>query len=332
VATARANAIAKSLNDTTKRLTIEMRNNKFTGYVLGAIAAITYGMNPLFAVPLYREGMNSDSVLLFRYAIAIPIIIAMMKLRNVSLKIERRDMTPLAALGLIMAVSSIGLFMSYNYMNSGIASTLLFIYPLLVALIMAAMFHERVSKATAICIAVVLVGIGLLYKAEDGATLSLTGTLLVGLSALSYAIYIVVINLPRMKHIPSLTLTLYVLFVGVIVFLIRVAFFEGLTLPQQWYHWLNLVGLAIFPTTISFVCAARAIQIIGPTPTAILGALEPVSAIFFGVTILGQWLTGREIIGLILIISAVTVVVAGQRVSDIASSIGRAFKKKHSSK
>ena len=49
-------------------------NAKAKGYVLGAIAAATYGMNPLFALPLYKAGMNPDSVLFFRYLFAIPVL------------------------------------------------------------------------------------------------------------------------------------------------------------------------------------------------------------------------------------------------------------------
>ncbi len=32
--------------------------SKFKGYTLGVIAAATYGMNPLFTLPLYKEGMD----------------------------------------------------------------------------------------------------------------------------------------------------------------------------------------------------------------------------------------------------------------------------------
>ena len=48
-------------------------NAKAKGYILGSIAAASYGMNPLFALPLYKAGMNPDSVLFFRYLFAIPI-------------------------------------------------------------------------------------------------------------------------------------------------------------------------------------------------------------------------------------------------------------------
>lgn len=290
-------------------------NNKAKGYALGAIAAATYGMNPLFALPLYADGMNPDSVLFFRYLFAIPLVGLMLKARGRSLRVERRALLPLAGMGLLVALSSLALFLSYNYMAAGIASTMLFVYPILVALIMTLVFHERITLQTVVCIALALVGIGLLYRSADGATLSLAGTVFVMVSALAYALYIVGVNRPGLKHIATLKVTFYVLLFGLVLFVARFACGVAFTLPHTWYLWGCVVALAVFPTAISFLCTTSAIQYIGSTPTAILGALEPVTAVFFGVTVFGESLTFRESVGLALIIAAVTLVVAGGRLS-----------------
>ncbi len=290
-------------------------NNKAKGYALGAIAAATYGMNPLFALPLYADGMNPDSVLFFRYLFAIPLVGLMLKARGRSLRVERRALLPLAGMGLLVALSSLALFLSYNYIAAGIASTMLFVYPILVALIMTLVFHERITLQTVVCIALALVGIGLLYRSADGATLSLAGTVFVMVSALAYALYIVGVNRPGLKHIATLNVTFYVLLFGLVLFVARFACGVAFTLPHTWYLWGCVVALAVFPTAISFLCTTSAIQYIGSTPTAILGALEPVTAVFFGVTVFGESLTFRESVGLALIIAAVTLVVAGGRLS-----------------
>ena len=290
-------------------------NNKAKGYALGAIAAATYGMNPLFALPLYADGMNPDSVLFFRYLFAIPLVGLMLKARGRSLQVERRALLPLAGMGLLVALSSLALFLSYNYMAAGIASTMLFVYPILVALFMTLVFHERITLQTVVCIVLALVGIGLLYRSADGATLSLAGTVFVMVSALAYALYIVGVNRPGLKHIATLKVTFYVLLFGLVLFVARFACGVAFTLPHTWYLWGCVVALAVFPTAISFLCTTSAIQYIGSTPTAILGALEPVTAVFFGVTVFGERLTFRESVGLALIIAAVTLVVAGGRLS-----------------
>ena len=290
-------------------------NAKIKGYTLGAIAAATYGMNPLFALPLYSDGMDADSVLFFRYLLAIPILGIMIKARGRSFRLNRKEILPLIVLGLLVAASSLTLFLSYNYMDAGIASTILFVYPIMVALIMALVFKEKVTLQTAFCILLALAGIAMLYKNGNGATLSLAGTLFVLASALTYAIYIVGINQSSLKNVATLKVTFYILLFGVSLFLVRLDFGQAVTLPQKWYMWGNLIALAIFPTAISFLCTTSAIQYIGSTPTAILGALEPVTAVIIGVTVFGEALTPRILCGILMIIAAVTLIIAGGRIT-----------------
>ena len=291
-------------------------NAKAKGYILGSIAAASYGMNPLFALPLYKAGMDPDSVLFFRYLFAIPLLGIMIKARGRSFKIQRKETFPLIIMGLLVALSSLTLVLSYNYMAAGIASTLLFVYPIMVALIMAMVFKEKLALQTIVCMLLALGGIGLLYQSEDGSTLSLIGTLLVFASSLSYAIYIVGINQTSLKNVATLKVTFYVLLFGLSLFVARLLYSGVLNTPDQWYLWANLLALAVFPTAISFLCTTGAIQYIGSTPTAILGALEPVTAIFFGIAVFGESLTVRESFGLVMIIVAVTFVIAGGNITS----------------
>ena len=291
-------------------------NVKVKGYTLGALAAATYGMNPLFALPLYKAGMNPDSVLFFRYLFAIPVLGIMIKVRGRNFKLQKKEILPLIIMGLLVALSSLTLFQSYNYMEAGIASTLLFIYPILVALIMSFVFKEKLTIQTVLCILLALAGIGLLYQGSDGTTLSLTGIALVIISALSYAIYIVSVNQSTLKNVATLKLTFYILLFGLTLFLVRIDFGKSLHIVNTWYLWGNLIALAIFPTAISFLCTTQAIQYIGSTPTAILGALEPLTAVFFGVTIFGESLTPRLSCGIVMIILAVTLIIAGGNITS----------------
>lgn len=300
---------------------------KTKGYIFGIVAAATYGMNPLFALPLYGVGMTADSVLFFRYLLAIPILAVMILARGRSFKVGARNLVILLVMGLVVAFSSLGLFLSYNYMDAGIASTILFVYPIMVAVIMAVLFHERLSMITAACIALALGGIAMLYKGDVDATLSFTGTVLVIASALSYAIYIVAVNRTRLRDVATLTVTFYVLLFGLSLFAVRVAMTGEVLYPpsDRWYLWGCVLALAVFPTAISFLCTTAAIQDIGSTPTAILGALEPVTAVFFGVMVFGEVLTIRDIAGLIMIIVAVSGVVASPAIHPRLTRMRKLF-------
>lgn len=289
-----------------------MLSERTRGYVLGAIAAASYGLNPLFALPLYGAGMGADSVLFYRYVLAVVMLGALMLFRRQSFALKRRDIVPLAVMGLLFSASSLLLFESYNLMDAGIASTILFVYPVMVALIMFLFFHEKVSLLTVFCILLALSGIGLLYKGEGGETLSLVGMLLVILSSLSYAVYIVGVNHSTLKLMSTAKLTFYALLFGLSIYIVRLNFCSDLQAVPSLPAWGNILAMAFLPTVISLVCTAVSIHTIGSTSTAILGALEPVTALFFGVMIFGERLTPRLMLGILMILVAVTFIVVGK--------------------
>lgn len=301
--------------------------NSIKGYALGVIAAASYGTNPLFAIPLYEAGLGPDSVLFLRYLVALPVLAAMILLRGRSFKVEPRQILTLVVLGVLVAVSSLTLFTSYNYMDVGIASTILFVYPIMVAVIMAAVYKEKAGWMTILCIALATVGIGLLMGNPGGGFVSLTGTLLVVISALTYAIYIVAVNKTSLSRVATLTVTFYVLLFGLGLFLARLLYAGEPLFPAlpDWKLWGCVVGLAIFPTALSFGCTNGAIQSIGSTPTAILGAFEPVTAVIIGVFAFGEVLTPRIICGLLLIIIAVIFVIAGPGISAPLTHVRKMF-------
>ena len=297
-------------------------NVKVKGISLGSIAAASYGLNPLFALPLYADGMTADSMLFYRYAFAIVMMGAMMLAQGKSLRLRRRQLLSVALMGTVFSASSLLLFLSYQYMDAGIASTILFAYPMIVAVIMWLMFGEHAGRLTWACIVMALTGIALLYRGKPDAPLSTVGIVLVLLSSLSYAIYIVGVNRSVLRKMDSTTLTFWALVFGLLLYVVRLTdidveaarFTFALQTPINPWLWVNLVCLALFPTIISLVTMNMSIHYIGSTPAAILGALEPITALAIGVTVFGETLTPRIVVGVVLVLGAVTLLVAGRKI------------------
>ena len=299
---------------------------KFKGYILAAFAAAAYGTNPAFAVPLYEMGMNPNSVLFFRYGMGIPILAILMAIRKIDFTLHKDEFIPVFILGVLMAVSSLTLFESYNYMNSGVASTLLFVYPIMVAVIMTFFFKEHFKSSLVLCFIFMIGGLILLMRPEGNEGMSGIGFLLVMVSALTYAIYIVLVNASKaISRIPTTKLLFYVLIFGSTVFLFKIAVGTELNLPERTIGWYNLIALAIIPTVLSLACTSAAIHIIGSTPTAIFGALEPVTAVVLSVVFLDQPITTQEIIGGLLIVVATTIVVTSNSVDKFILHVRKMF-------
>ena len=276
-------------------------NSNTKGILNGIIASTSYGMNPLFGLPLYAIGIGVNSVLFYRYFLAVIIYFIWLKFfKKASLKISRQEIIPLFFLGIFFSLSSLTLFEAFHYIEAGIACTILFIYPVMVAIIMSIFFKEKVTKTVIFAILLTSIGIILLYKGKPDTALSIKGILIVLTSALLYALYIVgVKNIKPVKAMNSARLSFYVMLFGLIVYIVNLKFCTTLQMLPNLKAWLFAIGLALFPTIISLETITIAIQLIGSTNTAILGALEPLTAIFFGILFFHEQLTLRISIGII---------------------------------
>lgn len=287
--------------------------NKLKGTICGVLSAIFYGTNPVGALVLYADGFNSSSVLFYRFSIATLLLGALLLAQRKSFRITRKEFCIISVLGLLFAVSALSLYMSFHFMAAGIASTLLFVYPVMVAVLMALFFREKVTPTTVVSILLSLVGVALLYRGDGQSTLSLVGVILVLVSSLTYAFYIIVVNQSSLR-MSSVKLTFYVLFVCTLA-IVAWSFVSPenhlMMLHTPW-HWFMGFWMAIFPTVLSLVLMVLAVHDIGSTPTAIMGALEPVTAVFIGIFLFGEAFSLRLAAGILLILVAVLLIILGK--------------------
>ena len=284
------------------------------GFFFAALSAICYGTNPLGALNLYAQGYSPENVLFYRFFTAALLLFAVILAKGSHFKITLKEFGALVAFGFLFAVSSLTYYASFKYMDAGLASTLLFLYPLEVSVLMAIFFKEKIKAWTVVSIAVSMSGVALLYRGDDGVPLSTAGLVLVFASSLSYAIYMVMANRINLQ-MGSVKMTFYAIcFCLVFLLLYSVTFGSGLpplfTQVSSW-GWGFMLGLV--PTVLSLIFMVKAVKIIGSTPTAILGALEPVTAVAIGVLVFGEILTGRLIAGIILILGSVVLIAAKRK-------------------
>ena len=282
-------------------------NKKIFGTICGILAAIFYGTNPLGALKLYEQGMNTNSVLFSRFSMAWIIISIILIIRKENLKVTKNEFGTLTALGLLFTASSMTLYFSFKYIAAGVASTLLFTYPVMTAVIMSVLFKEKTTIKTVLAIVLSLVGVLLLYWSDSGQALNPIGVILVLISALTYAVYIIVVNRCPLE-MSSFKINFYVVLycaIGMAVF----AWLTGqpLRLPQNAVSWFYSVWLAVVPATLSLVLMVYASKYVGATPTAILGALEPMTAVLIGIFVFNEAFGLRLAVGILLILSAVII-------------------------
>ena len=288
-----------------------MFSDKVKGYVCGMVSGATYGMIPLFSVPVLREGMGFDSLLFYRYLMAAAVMAALQLVRRRSLAISMRDVPMVLLLGVLFALSSVFMFMAFDYMPTGLVSTMYFIYPVITALIMSLFFKERMTWSRALSLVMALAGIAMLYVSDGDEQMSIWGVVLTFAAALVYALYIVITNKSRIRTMPSSTLAFWSLVVGAAIFFVRADFGMALQAVPSIKAWGLILLLAIVPTVVSCTSLVMSIRYVGSTVTSILGASEPVTAVVCGTLAFAEPLSWKVLCGVVVIIVAVLVLVTG---------------------
>lgn len=286
----------------------KLSRNAIIGYPAGIITGITYGLNPLFAKPLMNAGASTEAILLFRYGIAVILLGAYLLLKKENFRITLKQSGVLLSLGLLYTASSTFLFEAYKYIASGLATTLVFLFPAMVAIIM--VFLKVVpSWPVWLSIAATFAGVMIMTGGAGTETVNPLGVWFSIASAFVYALFIVIINKSKViSSIPNSLLTFYALLTGTFFFIGR-CLFSGADLMagiDGGMAWCNLIGLAVLPTIVSTASLAVATRNIGATKASVLGVFEPITAILVGTVVFGETLTPNIIAGILISIVAVT--------------------------
>ena len=282
------------------------------GTIAGLVAAICYGLIPLFTIPIKNgEAANhlSDcSIMFYRFALATLIIAVLMLITRRSFKITRGELVTLTYLAFLSDGSALFLIDGYNYLSSGVATTIHFMYPVVTTIMMMVFYNETRKVSTLLAVLLAVVGVGVLSWQSNGKT-SLHGVVIELISACCYAFYLIRVNRSRVRNMDGMKLTFYVMGIGALIFgaeALRQDEFQLITTGVQASH---LLLLGIVCTVVTNLCLVMAVQRIGSTMTAVLGALEPLTAVALGCLLMGEAITLNVVLGICLIIPSVIIII-----------------------
>lgn len=279
------------------------------GITLAILSSATFGMIALFSIPLMKEGMHIQSILFYRFFFAALVMGGVCLYRKRSFRVPLSQIGSLLMLGTFYVGTSIFLIHSYEWIPSGVATTIHFLYPILVSLIMVLFFREKGSLLLMSTAVISLLGVVLLCWSDNG-SMNIKGVMIAAMTILTYALYIVGVNQTKVgREMGAETLAFYVLFISSIICLIYALLTQGIqpisTLPALG----RLSALAILATVVSNLALVIAIKYIGSTVTSILGSMEPLVAMLIGVLYFSEAFTIYTLLGVLLIIIAVSLVV-----------------------
>lgn len=294
------------------------RRIRLNGFFYAAISSASFGFSPLFTIGLLASGLSSFDILSYRWGIAGLVLMIYAFCKKKSLRLTSwEEIWKIMLLSALRSVTAITLLIGFANISSGIASTINFMYPIIVAICMMLFFGDRKSPVDIGAIAISIFGVYLIASGdsliiEGGNTrLGLTCSFI---SAITFAAYYILMKRLKADKIEVVKFTTWLMMMSAIYFITCALVFNGrLALVCDGKSWLYILGLGLWSTMISSFTGVKAVRRIGPTLTSILGALQPLTAVILGVIFLHEHLYLRSIIGITLIMAAVSIVVMHQK-------------------
>ncbi|WP_373899117.1 DMT family transporter [Haloimpatiens sp. FM7315] len=281
---------------------------KINGVFYSMFSAAAFGIMPIFAKIAYGFGADAVTVLVFRFLFSALILFPIILIKKIDLKITKKQVRDIIIFGgLSYAATCLNLFLAYNYMSVGLATTLHFIYPIVVTAISWALFKEKLDKCK-IC-ALILSAFGIYFLVGGGQSkLSILGVFFALISGVFYSFYIVGAGHSEMRKLNPYVTTFYVSLTASLFIFTGALATNNFSLTIKFKGYLFIIGISIISTVIALMAFLKGIQIIGASNAAVLSTLEPIVSCILGVIILGEELNRAIIFGSILILIAVIII------------------------
>ena len=198
------------------------------------------------------------------------------------------------------------LFSSYNFIPSGMSTTIHFMYPVFTILGCMIFFKEKVSPLKLLCVALCFGGILLFYNGESGG--SVLGMALSFLSGVTYAFYTIYLEKSGLQKMENLKLIFYMNTVAAAMILVMALLTAQFTLRLTPLAWGTAAFFATATSLIGVLGYQIGVKCIGPQNAAILSTFEPITSVIVGVLVYREAFSARTLLGCLCVLSAVVIV------------------------
>jgi drug/metabolite transporter (DMT)-like permease len=279
------------------------------GLLCAMASAVTFGLIPLFSLPLIKGGLGFNSILTNRFLIAAVLMTAFMFAKKQTFVIRRTEFLFLVLLSLLYDGSAYFLFWSYKFLSSGVSTSIQMVYPVFVMMIMTAVFKERKTVSMVAAVVFAVSGVALFSYGEYHNGANLAGVALSLAGSLCYAVYIVVINTSLLKFMDNLKLNMYVILLSGLFFLFIGGLGGVLQAPGGFKACACIFMLALFATVVPNITLVVGIKKVGSIITSIMGAFSPVTAVLVGIFVFGESFTPAIAAGLSFVFASVFIII-----------------------
>lgn len=274
------------------------------GFILVILSAVLFGIMPLLAKQIYAMGGDALTLCVHRFLFSVPFLFLIVRRKkNVTFALDRRETKKVLILSLGCAATPLLLFQSYQFISSGMATTIHFVYPILVLLGCVLIYREKMTAVKGICAALCLAGILCFYTPGEPA--GLKGVALAFASGITYAFYILYYSRSGLSELDPYKLSFYLSIFSTIFLLLAAVPAGGLVFQLPLEGWLMSVGFAFMVSVVATVFFQMGTRLVGPEKASLLSTFEPLTSVIAGILFFQEKLTLRTGAGIAFILSAV---------------------------
>ena len=282
-------------------------NTRTKGLLATMISAVFFGFIPLFVKTICAGGGNSVSAAFYRFFLSVPILYIYLKAQGISMRVTRTEFAKIALITIFgYGGTAVLLFSSYNFIPSGMSTTIHFMYPVFTILGCMIFFKEKVSPLKLLCVALCVGVILLFYNGESGG--SVLGMALSFLSGVTYAFYTIYLEKSGLQKMENLKLIFYMNTVAAAMILVMALLTAQFTLRLTPLAWGTAVFFATATSLIGVLGYQIGVKCIGPQNAAILSTFEPITSVIVGVLVYREAFSARTLLGCLCVLSAVVIV------------------------
>ncbi|MUP39468.1 DMT family transporter [Labilibaculum euxinus] len=283
------------------------------GTIMVLLSAVFFGLLPFFAIKTYAEGFDVSNLLLYRFSFAFVLIGLFCIYKKISIRINKKQFFLLLILAFVgTMMTTYTLFLSYQYISSGLASTLHFVYPIITIVFAGIVYKEKftLKKLTALFLSII--GIALL-SLGGGAAINATGVLWALVSGLFYAIYILCMANPELRKISPYSVAFWIFGISAILFFGKCFFTNNINTNPGILSIFYIVNLSFWSTFLSVVLFYMGMKHTGPGNASLLSTLEPLTGVMVGVFVFNDVMDLKSSLAILLILTSVFMVMQNNK-------------------
>lgn len=289
------------------------RSQYSVGILFAVAAAVIFGLIPLFSVPLLQAGLRVSTIVCYRFALSTVAMALVMMVKRIPIGVSGKEFVTLLLLSFFYAMTALLLTASYQYIPTGIATTIHFLYPVWVTLLTMLLFKEKVSLPTLLTMAFAIGGVALLsLSGTNTHHIDPKGIWIVLGTIVTYGTYLAWLPKSAVKTMDGLKITFWMMLCCTLIFSINIVVRYGVSgfqvLPTS-SCWIYLLLGALLPTLVANLTLIQAVRRVGPTVTSVLGSLEPLTAVVVGLLVFGERCNVGQVLGILVVLAAVSMLI-----------------------